>query len=84
MVGLDDIGMNQIGDQLGLADEVIDELLIIGVALADDLDRHPLYEIARAVLLGLIDNPHAALKNFADDFVAKLALNRKECHARMV
>jgi hypothetical protein len=36
------------------------------------------------VLLGFIDNPHAALKDFADDFIVKLTLNREECHGRMV
>jgi hypothetical protein len=84
MVGLDDVGMDQIGDELGLADEILDEHLLARVMGADDLDGDALGEIACAVLLGFIDNPHAALKDFADDFVAKLALNGEECHGRMV
>jgi hypothetical protein len=84
MVGLDDVGMDQIGDELGLADEILDEHLLARVMGADDLDGDALGEIARAVLLGFIDNSHAALKDFADDFIAKLALNGEECHGRMV
>ena len=64
--------------------EILDEHLLARVMGADDLDGDALGEIARAFLLGFIDNPHAALKDFADDFVAKLALNGEECHGRMV
>ncbi len=39
------------------------------------LDRHALYEIPRAMLFTLINNPHAALKNFAGDFVMKIVLD---------
>ena len=84
MIGLDDVRVDQIGDELGLADEILDEHLLARVMGADDLDGDALGEIARAVLLGFIDNPHAALKDFADDFVLKLALNGEERHGRMV
>ena len=84
MIGLDNVRVDQVGDELGLADEILDEHLLARVIGADDLDGNALHEIARAVLLGFINDAHAALKNFADDFVAELALDRKECHARMV
>jgi hypothetical protein len=84
MVGLDDVRVDQIGDKLGLADEILDEHLLARVMGADDLDGDALDEITRTFLLSFIDNPHAALKDFADDFVVKLALNCKECHGRMV
>jgi hypothetical protein len=84
MVGLDNVGVDQIGYELGLADEILDEYLLAGKAGPDDLDRHTLDKIPRAVLFRLINEAHAALKNLADDFVAKLALDRKERHARMV
>ena len=84
VVGLDDVRVNQVGDQLGLADEVLDEHLLAGEIRADDLDGHALDEIARAVLLGLKDDAHAAFKNLADNLVAKAALDGKKCHARMV
>ena len=35
MIGLDNVGVDQVGDQLGFADEVLDELLLVGVVLAD-------------------------------------------------
>ena len=84
MVGLDDVRVDQVGDELGLADEVLDEHLLARVIRADDLDGDALDEIARAVLLGLIHDAHAALKNFADDFVAKIALDGEQRHAAMV
>ena len=82
MVGLDDVGVDQVGHQLGLADEILDELLLAGVVLADDLHGHALDKIARAVLLGLVDHAHAAFENLADNLVAELALNGEQrCHA---
>ena len=65
----------KIRDQLGFADEVIDELFLVGVILANDFDGDALDEIAGAVLFGFVDDAHAAFENFADDFVAKLVLN---------
>ena len=83
VVGLDDVGVDQVRHQLGFADEILDELFLVGVILADDLHGHALDEIARAVLFGLIDDAHAAFENLADDFVAELALNGKQtCHAK--
>jgi hypothetical protein len=81
MVGLDDVRVDQVGDQLGLADEILDEHLLAGEIRADDLDGHALDEVARAVLLGFIHDAHAALKNFADDFVAEFVLDGEERHA---
>ncbi len=75
VIGLHNVGVNQIGDQLGLADEILNEHLLAGNVRADDLDGHALDEIARAVLFGFINNAHAALKYFADDFVTEFTLN---------
>ena len=50
----------------------------------DDLDGDALDEIARAALLGFIHDAHAALKNFADDFIAEFVLDGEQRHARMV
>lgn len=81
VVGLDDVGVDEVGDELGLADEIFDERLLVGVALADDFDGDALDEAARALLLGLIDDAHAALENFADHFVAQFAVDGEEdCH----
>ena len=85
MIGLDDVGVDQVGHQLGLADEILDELLLVGVILADDFHGHAFDEVARAVLLGLVNDAHAALENLADDFVAELVLYGKQpCHAEML
>ncbi len=75
--------MDQIGHQLRFTDEVLDELLLVGVVLADHLDRDPLDELARAVLLGFIHNPHATLEDLAHDLVAKLVLYCEEGHAQI-
>jgi hypothetical protein len=57
---------------------------LVGVVLADDFDGEAFDEIAGAVLLSLIDNPHPALENFADDVVAELVLNGEQRHDLMV
>ena len=84
MVGLDDVGVDQVGHQLGFADEVLDELLLVGVVLADDLDGDALDEVAGAVLLGFVDDAHAAFEDLAHDLVAELVLDGEEGHARML
>src|SRR5207244_5174730 len=78
MVGLNDIRMNEVGDELGLADKIVDELLLVGVALANDLDVYAFYEIARTVLLGFVYDSHAAFINFADNVISELAMDRKK------
>jgi len=84
MISLNDVGVDQVGDELGFADEVLDELFLVGVVLADDFDGDTLDEIAGAVLLGLIDDAHAAFENFADDVVPKLVLDGEQRHRLMV
>jgi hypothetical protein len=84
MIGLDDVRVDQVGDELGLADEVLDEHLLAGVIRTDDLDGHALDEVARAVLLRLEHDAHAAFKNFADNFVAEIALDFEQRHAWIV
>jgi hypothetical protein len=85
MIGLDDVGMDQVGHQLGFADEILDELLLVGVILADDLHGDALDKVARAMLLGLVHDAHAALENLADDLVAEITLNGKQrCHDGML
>jgi hypothetical protein len=83
MVGLDNVRMDQIGDELGLADKILDEHFLAGEIGANDLDGDAFYEIARAMLLGLVDHAHAAFKNFARDVVPEIALDGKESHAWM-
>ena len=82
MVGLDDVGMDQIGDQLGFANEIGDEFLVVGIVLADNLDRHPFDEIPRALLLGFVNDAHAAFKNLADDVVSQIAIYGEKCAHR--
>jgi DNA-binding protein HU-beta len=76
--------MDQIRDEPRLADKIFDEHFLARVTRADDLDGDALDEIARAVLLALIDDAHAALKNFADDFVVKFVLYGEQRHPPMV
>jgi len=81
--GLDDVRVDQVSHQLGFADEIFDEHLLARVIRPDDFDRHPLDEIARPVLFSLINNPHAALKNLADDGVSEITLDGKQRHCPM-
>ncbi len=84
VVGLDDIGMNQVGDEFGFANEIIDELFLVGVILANDLDGNAFDEAAGAQLLGFVHDAHTAFINLANDFVAELVLNREQSHAQML
>ena len=84
MVGLDDVRMNQIGDEFGLANEIIHEHFLAAEVGPDDFDGDALDEIARAVLLRFIHDAHATLENFPGDFIAKFVLDDEERHARMV
>src|SRR6187397_2083448 len=78
MVRLDDVRVDQIRDELGLPDEVIDEGLLIGEILPDHLDRHSFNESARPLLLSLIDNTHASFAELANDLVIEIALDREQ------
>ena len=78
VVGLDDVRVNEVGHELGFADKILDELLLVGVALADDFDRHALDEVARPVLFGFVNDPHPALEDLPDDLVAELRVNGEE------
>jgi hypothetical protein len=84
MIRLDDVRVNQIGDELGFADEILDEHLLGRETRPNDFDGDPFDEFLRAVLLGLIDDAHAALKDFAGDFVVKFVLDCEQRHARML
>jgi len=83
VISLDDVGVDQIGDEFGLTDEVVDELLLIGVILSNDFDGDPFDEFASAVLFGLVDDPHSAFKNFSDNIVPKFVLNGEKRHGIM-
>jgi len=72
--------MNEVGNQFRFPDEVIDELLLVGVILPDDFDRKAFDEAPGAELFGLINHAHAALKYFANDLVVKLVLDREKSH----
>ena len=52
--------------------------LLRGVVLADDLDGDTFDKAAGAVLLGLVDNAHAAFEDLANDVVAQLALDGEQ------
>ena len=85
VIGLNDVGMDQVGDQFRFADEIFDEGFLVGVALADDFDGDALDEVARAVLFGFVNDAHAAFKDFSNNLVAELTLNREQAaHPRML
>ncbi len=78
VIRLDDVGVDEIGHELGFADEIIDELFLVRITLADDFDRQALDEVARPVLLGLIDDAHAAFINLAHDVISQIAVNAEQ------
>ena len=69
MIGLHDIGVDQIRDQAGFANEVLLELRYCIVFLADKLNRYGLTELARTMLISLENFTHAPLRDLANHFV---------------
>ena len=75
MVGLDDIRVDQIGDEARLADEVLLELWYARIFFANDLNSYELMEVARTELERLVDDAHAALGDLPEQLVAELVVN---------
>ena len=67
VVDRDDVRMRQRGRVLSFAPEALDELLVGGVAVVQDLDRDAAAEL---LVLGEVDVGHAAGAELADDPVA--------------
>jgi hypothetical protein len=72
VIGLDDIGVDQVGDESGFADKVFLELRNGGLFFADELNGDNLAEITRTALDGFIHQPHAALSDLAGKLVVQL------------
>ncbi len=75
LVGLDDVGVDQIRDQLGFADKIINEGFLARVIGADNLDGDPLDKVAGAALLGFVHDAHPALEDFTNDVVTEIVLD---------
>src|SRR5437016_5878512 len=84
MIGLDDIGVNQVRNEFGFANKVINELLLVCIILANHFDGNAFDEATRAQLLGFVHHAHPALKDLANDLVMKLVLDGKQGHDAMV
>ena len=61
-----DIGVMQVGRHLGFAGEAVLVLRVEQHLLGQHLERHP---APQRLLLGLVDDAHAAAADFADDVV---------------
>src|SRR5688500_2221776 len=78
VIGLNDVGMDEVGDEFCFADKVFNEDLLIGEILANDLDCNTLGETARAFLLTFVNNAHPAFAEFAKDLVVEVALDGEQ------
>jgi hypothetical protein len=67
LVDLDDVLVDQVGDELGLADEHVDEVPVARELLADGLDRDGFFEPFGAEQVGLVDGAHAAVGDLAGE-----------------
>jgi hypothetical protein len=82
--GPDDVCTDQVRDEPGPADEVLDERLLACAIQADGLDGHALDEIASAALLRLGNASKTAATIIADDSAANAVLDCEKRHAQMV
>ncbi len=80
VVGLDDVGVDQIGHQLRLANEVLGERGLPGELGPDHFHRDPLSEPVCPQLFRLIDDAHPALREFAEDLVTELMIDGEQRH----
>ena len=77
------LGVDQVGDKLALAYEVLDELALHCEALMHHLDRHLLGEPLRADLIGTEHRPHSPVGDLVHHLDVKMPLYFKQgCHKR--
>ena len=69
VVGLDDVGVDQIGDEAGFTDEILLKLFEGGVFFANEFHRDDFSEIARAELDRFVNDAHPALCDFTSHLV---------------
>ena len=71
VIGLDNVGMDQVGNESCLTNEVALELCDRRIFLPDNFYRDDLPEIAGSKLHGLVDEAHAALRDLAGHLVVE-------------
>ena len=80
MIGLNQIGVDQVREQLCFRDEIVYELVLPCEARSDDLDGDVFYEIPGSVLLRLIHGTNRSLINQFQDLISIVALDREKAH----
>jgi hypothetical protein len=78
MVGLNDVRVDEVRDELCFANEVLDENLLICERLANYFDGNAFGKAASTLLFSFVDDAHAALAQFAKDFVMEIALDGEQ------
>ena len=69
MIGLHDVGVDEVGHQSCFTDEILLEFGNGGIFLANEFNRHGLVEITGSLLHRLINKAHPAIGNFAHHLV---------------
>ena len=81
VISLDNVGMDQVGNESCLTDEVALELCDCRIFLPNNFYRDDLPEIAGSKLHGLVDDAHAALRDLAGHLVVEFVEDvLKFCH----
>ena len=78
LIDLHDVLVDQVGDQLRLADEVPDEDRVRRIFRQQHLERHHLLESRLPDFLRLEDGTHAAFGNQPDDFITVVAIDHAD------
>ena len=68
VVGLHDVGVDQVRHQLGFAHEIVAKFIDRRVLLADQLQRHHLAEVTGSMLKHLVHHAHPSGCDGGDDF----------------
>ena len=83
VVGLDNVGMDQVGNESRLADKIVLKFFDGRIFFPNNFYRDNLPEITRSELHGFIDEAHAAFRDLAGHLVVELVENVLKCGHRI-
>jgi hypothetical protein len=63
VIGLNDVGVDQVSHQLGFPDKVVSEFLDGGLFFTDKLDRYHFAKTSDSTLHRFVNHPHSTFGN---------------------
>ena len=79
VVSLNDVGVDQVGDESGFADEIVLELFDCRVFFPDQFDGDDFAEISRAELHRFVNQAHSAFRDLSGHLIVEFAEDVFDC-----